>query len=269
MQNLESRVVGPEEIGRKFFTGFHLKIIGVFLMVFDHTYQMFYAYGAPEWFNWLGRPVAPIFLFLCAEGFHHTGNKKRYMSLLFSGFLFMNVVSTFLTAKMRLEDVALINNIFGTLFVSTLYMLLSDIFRKGVKEKRAGRVFLSLLGMLLPVGVGISLIAAEGIPIWLRVALLRYIPNPVTVEGGFALTFLGVWFHLCGPSRFLQNLAVLALGILSFTSGGGAQWLMIFSIIPISLYNGKRGGGGKYFFYIFYPAHIYALYITAWLSSQR
>jgi hypothetical protein len=31
------------------------------------------------------------------------------------------------------------------------------------------------------------------------------------------------------------------------------------------LYNGKRGSGSKYFFYIFYPAHIYLLYLIAWL----
>jgi hypothetical protein len=45
---------------------------------------------------------------------------------------------------------------------------------------------------------------------------------------------------------------------------GGAQWLMVFALIPIVLYNGRRGKGSKYFFYIFYPAHIYALYIIAW-----
>jgi hypothetical protein len=46
------------------------------------------------------------------------------------------------------------------------------------------------------------------------------------------------------------------------------SWATVFAAVPILLYNGKRGGGSprfnKWFFYIFYPAHIYALYILAW-----
>lgn len=37
-------------------------------------------------------------------------------------------------------------------------------------------------------------------------------------------------------------------------------WMVIFSLPFILLYNGKRGRGYKYFFYIYYPLHIYFLY---------
>jgi hypothetical protein len=41
--------------------------------------------------------------------------------------------------------------------------------------------------------------------------------------------------------------------------------MMLFAAIPILMYNGKRGKGSKYFFYVFYPAHIYILYAVAWM----
>lgn len=41
----------------------------------------------------------------------------------------------------------------------------------------------------------------------------------------------------------------------------------VFSILLISLYNGKRGVNLKYFFYIFYPGHLLGLYLVAlWIG---
>jgi hypothetical protein len=40
--------------------------------------------------------------------------------------------------------------------------------------------------------------------------------------------------------------------------------MMVFAAVPLWMYNGLRGKGSKYFFYIFYPAHIYLFYAIAW-----
>jgi hypothetical protein len=37
-----------------------------------------------------------------------------------------------------------------------------------------------------------------------------------------------------------------------------------FTLIPIHMYNGKRGWNLKWFFYVFYPAHILLLYLAAY-----
>lgn len=37
-------------------------------------------------------------------------------------------------------------------------------------------------------------------------------------------------------------------------------WMIIFALPFILLYNGKKGSGYKYFFYVYYPLHIYVLY---------
>lgn len=46
---------------------------------------------------------------------------------------------------------------------------------------------------------------------------------------------------------------------------GNPQWMMVFSLIFILKYNGSRGIGLKYFFYLFYPAHIATLYVLSQL----
>jgi membrane-bound acyltransferase YfiQ involved in biofilm formation len=101
-------------------SGTQIKILGAVMMVFDHLYQMFYTRGVPQWFTWIGRPVAPIFLFMCAEGFSHTRSKKRYVLQLLIGFEAMNIMSMVLSSALPNEDVTLMFSIFGSLIFDAL-----------------------------------------------------------------------------------------------------------------------------------------------------
>ena len=69
-----------------------LKLIGIILIVFDHIHEFFQF--APEWFSYLGRPVAPIFLFSLAEGMHYTSNRKKYLFRLYIGSVLMAIGNT-------------------------------------------------------------------------------------------------------------------------------------------------------------------------------
>ncbi|MDR2356300.1 MAG: conjugal transfer protein TraX, partial [Clostridiales Family XIII bacterium] len=250
-------LTGPADI--KCLTGGGLKFMGVILMVFDHLHQMFFMFGVPDWFTWIGRLVAPLFLFMCAEGFHYTRSRKRYMLLLFAGFEFMNLASHALRTALPNEEVMLINNIFGTMFLSAFYMWMVDMLRTGIREKKPAKlalaVGLTLLSLLIGFG-GLALLSAPAFfasPYAGRLFLLiNMIPNVFLTEGGWALVLLAVLFYICREKRLLQVLALVAIGLLTLT-GGGVQWMMIFAAIPILLYNGARGKGNKYFFYIFYP----------------
>ena len=46
------------------------------------------------------------------------------------------------------------------------------------------------------------------------------------------------------------------------------QWMMMFSAIPIILYNGEKGRSMRNFFYIFYPAHIAIFAIISFLIQR-
>jgi hypothetical protein len=258
-------------------TGGAIKVIGLVLMVMDHLHQMLINQGAPGWLYWFGRPVAAMFLFLCAEGFYYTHNKRVYLLRFLGAFILMNLVNWLFTKFLYVENVALINNVFGTLFISVFYMLIIDLFREGIREKRASRIFLAIGGGLLPfiAGLGIMLLFTAKTPPNPIVLLLFYlIPNPLTVEGGFLLVTTGILFYVLRKVRWAQALVPVAAGLYVLLTSRGEtgipdpQWLMLFAALPIFLYNGRRGRGGKYFFYIFYPAHIYLLYLIAFIIGR-
>jgi hypothetical protein len=256
-------------------SGTGVKIIGIVLMTMDHLHQMFIARGAPDWLNWCGRPVAAMFLFLCAEGFFYTRDKKRYMLQFLGGFWFMTVMNQILSAVMPMEQIALINNIFGTLFMATYYMWMFDRFRGGFKEKNPAKMLSSAGGILFPLVISLITILVLQANNRIAVTILLFIPNPLLAEGGFVLVFMGTAFYILRKYRLAQAALVLVISAFIWylskdsPDSGGIQWLMIFAVIPIFLYNGKRGNGGKYFFYVFYPAHIYLLYCIAWFLYGR
>ncbi|MCS4454536.1 conjugal transfer protein TraX [Clostridium botulinum] len=121
----------------KGLTGFQLKLIGLFLMIFDHIHEMFgFTNNIPVAFNWVGRIVAPIFIFMTVQGFIHTRNRKKYAIRLYIGSVLMNL-GNFIIPKyfQRTDDLALFNNIFTTLFMIVIYLSIIEYLGKSIKEK--------------------------------------------------------------------------------------------------------------------------------------
>lgn len=191
-------------------------------MALDHTGAVLYP--SQIWLRCLGRIAFPIFCFLIVEGFFHTHDVRRYMG--------------------RLGVFALISEI------------PYDLAFRGVPLKYAHpNVFFTLLigiGMMVllernrewPVKAVILLLA-----MWLAV-LIRSDYN----FRGVLLIFVFYIFH---DSRWL---AVTAGGFWNFLYQGVIQKYGVLSVLPLALYNGERGRKMKYFFYIFYPAHLLLLY---------
>lgn len=255
-------------------TSFQLKMLGIILMVFDHVHQMFYMNGVPLWFTGLGRLVAPIFLFLLAEGFYYTNNKKKYMFRLWFAYVLMAIGNKFIQKIFPMESVVLINSIFGTLFLGLYYMYMVDLLKFGVKEKSAKKIITSLVAMITPyilTAILMSLLfntAYQNNMILQTVLIL--IPLPLLVEGGTLWIVLAVAFYLLKDKKvWIRLMPLVIISIMVFLTGNKLQSLMIFAVVPLSMYNGKPGRKGmKYFFYIFYPAHIYLLYLASYLINK-
>ena len=73
-----------------------------------------------------------------------------------------------------------------------------------------------------------------------------------------------ILFYKFRTNRIAQIIVIVVISVIAHLfDPTGVQWMMIFAAIPMYFYNGERGSGNKNFFYIFYPAHIYLLWILA------
>ncbi len=245
------------DVLKKGLTSYQLKIIGIILMVLDHIHQMFYFVGAPIQLTMVGRLVAPIFLFLSTEGFTHTRNKKRYMLTLLTGFWICQILFRIASILLPNDNVVLLNSIFGTLFLSVFTMWIYDKFFG--KEKNVKLGLLALIGFILLTIAPLLLLNISDAP-WF-VSLILLIPSPIVVEGGINMILIALLLYIFRKNRWLQCIIIIAFSFIFYlVDPTDVQWMMVFSIIPIFLYNGKEGHKEKWFFYSFYPVHILILY---------
>lgn len=252
-----------------------IKIIAVVLMVADHIHQMFIGFGAPLWLTYLGRPVFPLFLFTAAEGFYYTRSRKKYLLRLLYASWSMTILSAILQFVLPNDRVVLANNAFSTFFITGLYIVFWDNFIKGIQQKNIFKIITSILLCFIPIisslptllivqyTTNLPLKAIRGL-----VILSMLIPNILLVEGGIAMIVLGVAFYILRKYRLAQVGVLLLLSTVVFLTGNHIQSLMAIAAIPMLLYNGEKGRGMKSFFYIFYPVHIFVLYISSTLLGR-
>ena len=224
-------------------SGTALKMIAVITMLIDHIgavivqrTQMFEQFASREWL-WLnqsyemlrdvGRLAFPIFCFLLVEGFLHTRNEKKYL--------------------IRMVLFALISEIPFNLALTG--NLMDRRFQNVYWELSLGLVVLILMRW-----------AEKGrLP-----ALLSFIYKAsVTVAAMLLAELLCFDYGLYG----ILSIAILYLfrsNRLSQALAGGVSfsWELPAPVafLAVACYNGKRGRGLKYPFYIFYPAHLLILY---------
>ncbi|MGO3609549.1 MAG: TraX family protein [Enterococcus gilvus] len=261
----------------KGMTGFQLKVIGVVTMVIDHLAEFFLFLGIPMWFHWIGRIAAPLFLFESSEGFVHTSNRKKYMFRLLAGYWLMGIINQILNHFFTVGDAIVINNIFGTIFLGTVYMQACEYFKK----RNIGK---GLLWFLVPtlLSVFTLMLLSSGTLFESKWGMLFFqlftmiVPTVMLTEGGVLLVLLAVLFYLFHGKKALQVVSLIIIAMITLIFGGGIQyaftfnyqWMMLLAAIPIILYTGEKGRGMRNFFYIFYPAHIALFAIISFLIQR-
>ena len=215
-------------------TSFVLKIIAVISMIFDHSgYVVFNKFS---FMNYIGRLSFPIFAFLITEGYIHTKNLKKYFSRLLI-FAFISQIPYMLFIRTFTNTFTL-----NILFTLSLGLLAITVYDKS-KSK--------LLGLLF---VGIFSIFAQ---------LLHF------DYGWFGIVIIFIFYVLKKQKLYMNLFFCIATFInyfYNYITTNRIEYLFIIlfcflSLIPINLYNEKKGKNIKYFLYIFYPLHLLVLYL--------
>lgn len=269
-----------------------LKTIALVLMLLDHIHYFFEFTGlVPVWFSMLGRLAAPLFLFCTVEGFAHTHDRKRYILRIWLIAAAMGTVEFFMMyagALRRGDDFYPQNAIFLALFWLCLVW-------QGIDWLRQRRFVRGALAAAMPIVWPFCIVALlmlfpkiQDAPIGSAVlAWVITAPLPLwtsITDGGWSFLAGGVVLYaLYGHKRlrlvvwaamtFLCDFVLVFLQVRGLPDFAFSQmftvnyeWLGVFAVIGMALYNGKRGRGCKPLFYIFYPAHIYILYALSYLT---
>ena len=258
---------------KKISNATNLKYLAVALMFLDQIYQMFGSMGAPIWLTMLGRLVFPIFLFLAADSFHYTHDRMAFLRRLLYMSWFMTIGNDIIGSIFHNGSIGLTNNAFSTFLITGIYICSWDLLVKGLRDKSYKELIQGIGVFLLPVLSSIPVVVLTGIfemphtnPILVQIVafILSLVPSVIMVEGGFAMVILGLLFYIFRNNRIAQIIVLAVISVIAHLfDSTGVQWMMIFAAIPMYFYNGERGSGNKKFFYIFYPAHIYLLWILA------
>lgn len=231
---------------------FQLKVIALVLMFGEHfgTYLgSLLPERVPLYLTYTGRIVAPLFFFLAVESYFKTSNRRRYITRLFTWAVIMQignfVISRIVQAVYQPDPFFPIGqNIFLSIAVGVSMIAAFEWARAQIGSKKwlghSLAIFLAFVSLLIESSYyGLTMFV---------VFYFFYHKKPTLY---FAYAGLSIIFLLWG----LNNL--------QYFWEFEYQWMMIAALPFIMLYNGERGRYSlKYLFYVFYPLHIWILYIV-------
>ena len=267
-------------IKKKGLDSFCLKVIALILMTIDHLAAFKIIPPSHELnaiMRMAGRTAAPLFLYLLACGMRHTKSKIKYTLRLYTAGVILQAVNEVARIFFLRQGIGLpVGNIFQTLFYAAFYITCLDM---ATGQKKNVKICAAL--MAAPLVLVFAHIYLPKFSVFLDILL----PSPFFVEYSFLFVLLGVlWYALndkiisCAVLAGLSGLSFM-IDYRVFSNRYGftfehlfypTQWLMIFAVPFILLYNGERGKIRlKYLFYAYYPIHQYLFFIVGTYLLKR
>lgn len=227
---------------QKGLTGNQLKLFAVIVMTIDHIGHILFP--GVMWLRIIGRLAYPIFAYMIAEGCTHTRSMPKYFATMAGMAAICQVVVYFVTGSLYQY----------ILVTFTLSILLIGVLKKALQTQ-------SILWWLITS-------AALG-AVWL---LTQWLPAQLHgTDFSIDYSFWGVMVPVLvwlGKTKG-QKLLLEAAGLVLIAGNvNNIQTLALCSLPILALYNGQRGKWKlKYFFYLYFPAHIVALEIIAYFMK--
>lgn len=254
---------------RRGITGSTLKIIAIVAMLIDHIgavllegkmtelrmmqqgqemgqelLQLYERlYDADLVLRAIGRLGFPIFCFLLVEGFVHTRSRLKYgRNLLIFALISEIPFDLAFTRAMDGEELLwgvvypYYQNVFFTLFIGLLCMCAYEFIGTHVENrfwKWGGNLAVLCAGMLVA----------------------ELLHTDYSELGVLTITMMYLFRK--------DHLKSMLAGCITLTVFNPMEISCLLCLLPVRSYNGKRGLSMKYFFYAFYPVHLFILYLIS------
>lgn len=273
-----------------------IKWIALFFMTMDHIAA--FGFEIPivgRFYNPLrmvGRIAAPLFLFALVQGLRHTSSRSKFLLRLYlagvGAGLFVAVTDLLFGDIVGYITPA---NIIFTFFYVALYAWAIEGLANAVRERNWRGAALAALCCALPL-----LAQPLRLELWelsratdsiagsflVHNLIDSFLPTLNSVDYGWGMILLGVMLYFaktkrrqCGvfaafclvcvagavAGRFYYPIQDFSSFTMTFFSS--SQCRMILALPFMLLYNGQRGNGPKWFFYIYYPTHRYVVSVIS------
>jgi hypothetical protein len=236
----------------KGFNGYQIKLFMAILMVFDHLHYIpnILDSNTAGILHVLTRVVGAWFAFMAVEGFVHTSNRFKYNLRLFMWALFMLAGNMLLKLSWSID---IQNNIFMTLAVGVLILNITQVkyYKKNTVTKIAFWV------LIIPIFIVGCFVTEGGISLIPFMLITYFFRENNSLRNSFYILFAMFLFAISYSSY--ENI-YLTIKMLMYNSD-----FMFILVLPfMRMYNGLRGPKtffAKYFFYVFYPAHLWTIVI--------
>lgn len=225
-----------------------LKLIAICAMVIDHVAWGFVEFMTPlgQIMHVLGRFTLPIMCFFIAEGYRKTSSVSGYIKRMAC---------------------------FAVVAMIPFYLFFKDVY-----EYRQNIIFDLLLGLLM-----LAVLEHEKLKKWQKVICAAVIFYVSAMIGGWVIMpilYILVFYYVkdfkkqaawfCGLTILLQVFLIVAVELNRILHFSKYDWPwydklyflgFMLPLLVLKRYNGQKGKKvlGKYFFYLFYPAHFLVL----------
>ena len=255
----------------KKLSGYQLKYIALFSMLLDHIGVIFHPVLSKNMYFLLravGRLSFPLFSFILVEGFFHTKNRKKYQQRLFIFALLSELPYDLAFHYLPADAMELLLHSQSPSLPASLKSAFSPAFQQ---QNVLFTLFLGFTAMILMENATAyrQNTFYRNIDILIIFCCLSEVFQTDCGAAGILCIFF--FYSIYKKRENFANLPLkagligtipAALPLLTYLSPFPVQVFALTDSLLLHCYDGTKGHGNKYFFYLFYPLHLWLLYFA-------